>query len=281
MSGTLDLGDGVAVVGAGIGGLVAALSLDAIGVDVTVFEAAPEVRPAGVGINLLPHSIRELDALGLLDRLVGAGHRSDDARVLRQERSGDLELNREASRRATRGRNSRSIVANSTASCSTPTADRIGADRIVLDHRLAQPLRPTTSARAGHVRRPRRNRRSEVAAAAIVAADGIHSAARAQFYPDQGPPKWSGALLWRGIVDRAAGARRSHDDLDRAPGPEVRRLPDRRPRRRSSVVQLHRRAPPRRRHARRSGGLEPRGRPRRLPPRLRGLDVRLARRARH
>ena len=41
-----------------------------------------------------------------------------------------------------------------------------------------------------------------VRAAAIVAADGIHSVARSQCYPDQGPPKWSGALLWRGVVDR-------------------------------------------------------------------------------
>ena len=59
----------IAVVGGGIGGLVTALSLHAIGRDVHVFEATEEVRPLGVGINLLPHAIRELDALGLLDAL--------------------------------------------------------------------------------------------------------------------------------------------------------------------------------------------------------------------
>ncbi len=69
MTTDLDLGDGIAVVGGGIGGLVTALSLHEAGIEVTVFEAVDEIRAAGVGINLLPHSIRELDALGLLDEL--------------------------------------------------------------------------------------------------------------------------------------------------------------------------------------------------------------------
>ena len=58
-----------AVVGAGIGGMATALSLHEIGVEVDVFEAVGEVRALGVGINLLPHAVRELDALGLLDAL--------------------------------------------------------------------------------------------------------------------------------------------------------------------------------------------------------------------
>ena len=57
------------MIGAGIGGLTAALSLHEIGAHVEVFEAAPSLEPVGVGINLLPHAARELDALGLLDHL--------------------------------------------------------------------------------------------------------------------------------------------------------------------------------------------------------------------
>ncbi|HVN51005.1 MAG TPA: flavin-dependent oxidoreductase, partial [Acidimicrobiales bacterium] len=59
------------VAGAGIGGLVAALSLHEVGAEVDVFEAVRAVRPLGVGINLLPHAVRELDAMGLLDALAG------------------------------------------------------------------------------------------------------------------------------------------------------------------------------------------------------------------
>ena len=32
-------------------------------------------------------------------------------------------------------------------------------------------------------------------------ADGIHSALRSQMYPHEGPPKWNGALLWRGVAE--------------------------------------------------------------------------------
>ena len=43
----------------------------------------------------------------------------------------------------------------------------------------------------------------------VVAADGIHSAARASRYPDQGPLKWNGSLLWRGVaeIDRVLDGR--------------------------------------------------------------------------
>lgn len=58
----------IVIVGAGIGGLSAALSLDAVGRAVRIFESANEIRALGVGINLLPHAVRELDALGLLDQ---------------------------------------------------------------------------------------------------------------------------------------------------------------------------------------------------------------------
>ena len=153
------------------------------------------------------------------------------------------------------GRSCRFIVVNSTASSSTRqpiasapigscsiTGSHVGSD----DRRGAGAATFSGPGRGGGGDGGGRRRRGRAST----------RVARAQFYPDQGPPKWSGALLWRGIVDEA-GARRANDDLDRSPGPEVRRLSDRRPRRWSSVVQLHRRAPPRRRLARRSGGLEP------------------------
>ena len=59
----------ILVAGGGVGGLVLALSLHERGIPCTVFEAAEAVRPLGVGINTLPHAIRELAALGLLPAL--------------------------------------------------------------------------------------------------------------------------------------------------------------------------------------------------------------------
>ena len=51
----------ILIAGAGIGGLVTALSLQAAGHAVRVFEAVPRIEALGVGINLLPHAVRELD----------------------------------------------------------------------------------------------------------------------------------------------------------------------------------------------------------------------------
>src|SRR4029079_7788728 len=55
----------VVVAGAGIGGLSLALSLHAAGIDCVIHEAVTELKPLGVGINLLPHAVRELTELGL------------------------------------------------------------------------------------------------------------------------------------------------------------------------------------------------------------------------
>lgn len=64
----------IAIVGAGVGGLTAALSLHAAGQsDVVVFEAAREIRDIGVGINLPPHAVRELTELGLGEALDKVG----------------------------------------------------------------------------------------------------------------------------------------------------------------------------------------------------------------
>ena len=66
----------VLIVGGGIGGLAAALSLHAAGIGCTVFEQVREPAELGVGINTLPHAIKELAALGLLPALDRAGIRT-------------------------------------------------------------------------------------------------------------------------------------------------------------------------------------------------------------
>ena len=66
----------VLIAGGGIGGLTLALSLHQIGVPAKVFESVPELRPLGVGINVLPHAVRELIELGLHDALDACTNRS-------------------------------------------------------------------------------------------------------------------------------------------------------------------------------------------------------------
>jgi len=64
----------VAIVGGGIGGMALALSLRAAGIeDVEVYESTSTVNELGVGINVLPHAVRELTELGLLEDLYRIG----------------------------------------------------------------------------------------------------------------------------------------------------------------------------------------------------------------
>jgi 2-polyprenyl-6-methoxyphenol hydroxylase-like FAD-dependent oxidoreductase len=181
------------IVGAGIGGLTTALSLDQIGADVEVFEAVEELRPLGVGINLLPHAVRELSGLGLLDQLrsrsVGPElllYCTDRGQEIWREPRG-LAAGYPYPQLSTHRGWLQQVLYDA-------FVERLGRERLHLGHRLvriegsaARPLAVFSQA--------------EVQADVVVAADGIHSAARAQFRPGEGPPLWNGSLMWRGIAE--------------------------------------------------------------------------------
>jgi 2-polyprenyl-6-methoxyphenol hydroxylase-like FAD-dependent oxidoreductase len=183
------------VVGAGIGGLSAALSLHEVGLRVDVFDAVGELRPLGVGINLLPHAVRELDALGLLEQL-RARAVTPTALVYCTKRGQEIW-------REPRGLAAgypwpqlsihRGVLQDV---LRTAVAERLGPDSLHLGQRLVQVSergpRPVAVFESG-----------EVDADLIVAADGIHSALRAQRYPDEGAFTWNGSLLWRGLAEVA------------------------------------------------------------------------------
>src|SRR5713226_997898 len=71
--------DDVSIVGAGIGGLTLGLALQWCGMPCRIFESAAEIRPIGVGINLLPYATKELAALGLEPALTRVAIATQDA----------------------------------------------------------------------------------------------------------------------------------------------------------------------------------------------------------
>ena len=101
----------VLIIGAGIAGLTTALSLHQIGIDCLVFESVDTIEPLGVGINTLPHAVRELTELGLRDRLAATAVATARAGVLFQRTASASGPNRAARRRVITGRNSPSTAA--------------------------------------------------------------------------------------------------------------------------------------------------------------------------
>ncbi len=190
----------VLVVGAGIGGLTTALSLHAAGfTSVRVLEAAPGFRPLGVGLNILPNAIRELTELGLFDRLLARAvptaefvlyHRSG-GRIWREPR-GVAAGFRWPQLSIHRG-HLQSVLADA-------VRERIGVDALRTDARVlgvdgvdSDRVRVTLgSAGTGETTR--------VTADVVVGADGLHSAVRAGFYPDEGEPHTNGMVMWRGTT---------------------------------------------------------------------------------
>jgi 5-methylphenazine-1-carboxylate 1-monooxygenase len=188
----------VAVVGAGIGGLTLALSLQAAGISCRVYEAAPEIRPLGVGINLLPHAVRVLDGLGLLDALSAVGVTTKESAFYNAH--GQFVYSEPAGRYAGYQWPQFSIHRGDLQSVLLQAVRaRIGDDAIVADRRCAgfeqdaQGVTLRFEDAAGRARAP-------VRARLAVGCDGIHSALRKQLYPNDGAPRYSGVNMWRGTV---------------------------------------------------------------------------------
>jgi 2-polyprenyl-6-methoxyphenol hydroxylase-like FAD-dependent oxidoreductase len=82
-----------------------------VGIDATVYEQSSEIREVGVGINTLPHAIRELADLGLLIALDAVAIRTRELHLHEPLRPGSLAREARPACRCMTCRNSRSIAA--------------------------------------------------------------------------------------------------------------------------------------------------------------------------
>src|SRR6266542_1560659 len=78
----------IAIIGGGLGGLAAALFLRNAGLDVTVYEQAPELREVGAGIVVSPNMVRPLRKLGLAEKLSAFAVRLEAAWEFRRWKDG-------------------------------------------------------------------------------------------------------------------------------------------------------------------------------------------------
>ncbi len=188
----------VIIAGGGIGGLSLALTLNQIGVPCQVLEAAPEMRPLGVGINLQPNAVRELFELGidatLLDRVGVAAKEwalvGLNGKEIYAEPRGLNAGYRWPQYAAHRGDFHMLLYREAIA--------QLGESAVTLGARVSayREIENGVAARVSHSD----GTSTELTGSLLIGADGIHSAVRAQMHPDQPPIHWGGKLMWRGTT---------------------------------------------------------------------------------
>lgn len=180
----------IVIAGAGIGGLTTALTLHARGMDVTVVESARDLAALGVGINLLPHAVRELHELGLGDALRDISatpavidfYTSDGALLFREPRG--IEGGYGYPQCSVHRGRLQMLLLDAVTDRLGPDAVRTGAG--VVDF--------AESASGVSVR----TRAGEFAAEVFVGADGVQLTVRRRLHPGPDPLAWSGVRMFRG-----------------------------------------------------------------------------------
>jgi 2-polyprenyl-6-methoxyphenol hydroxylase-like FAD-dependent oxidoreductase len=188
----------VVIVGGGIGGLTLALMLHARDIACDVYEAAVSMRELGVGINVLPHAIAELTALGLLPRLDAVAIRTRELiytnrfgqQIWREPRgmeAGYAVPQFSIHRGRLQGVLRQAVIA------------RLGRKRLHTGHVFAA----CTQNEAGVSARFRLRRGSSavrVSGDVLIGCDGIHSAVQRQLFPGDPGLRWNGVMMWRGAT---------------------------------------------------------------------------------
>ena len=183
----------IRIIGGGVGGLTLALALHRAGIACTVHEAAPEIRQAGVGVNILPHASAGLAALGLRPALEAAAVQTRDAWFF--NRFGQL-IHKEALGLAAGYEHPQfSIHRGDLQGILLRAAiERLGPGGVLTGQRLTHLTQDDGGATAHFADG------SQATGAAVIGCDGIHSTLRRQFFPKEGPPRYSGVNMWRGVT---------------------------------------------------------------------------------
>lgn len=192
----------VVIAGGGIGGMTLALALIDVGItEIDLFESSPTVKELGVGINILPHAVRELTELGLLDSLSAVG--IETAEWVLYSRHGQRIWGEP--RGVTAGYHWQQFSIHRGQLLGIlhhAVLSRLGPDRVHLGHHLRGFHQADNDAvSADFVDRATGETVARVEADMLVGCDGIHSEVRAALYPDEGPPEWNGTTMWRGVAD--------------------------------------------------------------------------------
>ncbi|MFF0753955.1 FAD-dependent monooxygenase [Streptomyces sp. NPDC004267] len=194
------------VVGAGIGGLTAALALRARGWQVTVLERAAALTPVGAGIALAPNALRALDVLGLGDRVRALAAWQGDGGMRRPDGRWLVRTDAEAAAARFGG----PLV-------TLHRATLVDLLRAGLPEGVIRTATAAALADPGDAHRPARltTPDGDLVAELVVGADGIHSAVRRALFPAHPGPRYAGFTTWRTVIPAPATPFAPHETWGR------------------------------------------------------------------
>ncbi len=190
----------IAIIGGGIAGLALAIGLHRRGIPSRVYEGAPQVREIGVGITLLPHAMREITELGLLDSIRAAGIETQSSEFYNrfgQKLYGEP-------RGFAAGYALPEVAINRGklhALLYNEAVSRLGQDRVVVDRTLDGLTQDEDGVTLQFKQTSTGEIPSPVRADIAIGCDGVNSATRKVFYPDD-KVVFTGINTWRGVTRR-------------------------------------------------------------------------------
>jgi 2-polyprenyl-6-methoxyphenol hydroxylase-like FAD-dependent oxidoreductase len=187
----------VVIVGGGIGGLSLALQLHRVGIECRVFESVKEIKPLGVGLNLLPHAVSELAQLGLLDELLARGVETKDVSLFTSH--GQLVYREERGRYAGYPAPQISIHRGDLHGVLVDAVRaRLGHDSLVTDQRCVAAENHGDFASVSFSNGT--GRTTQAGGDVVIGCDGVNSALRRLLHPEHLDFKFHGTISYRGVT---------------------------------------------------------------------------------
>ncbi|MFN3444156.1 MAG: FAD-dependent monooxygenase [Bacteroidia bacterium] len=179
----------IAIAGAGIAGLTTAIALNKKGFEVTVYEAAPQLKAVGAGISLSANAIKALAVLGVKNSVVAKGHFLEKLAI--QNHKGKVLMSNNSTELNTVFGGDNFAIKRS--DLHEVLLSFLKLDQLVLNKKMVE-----IAQEQGQVKISFEDGTHEEFSC-LIAADGIHSVARKK-YVGNNKPRYAGYTCWRGLV---------------------------------------------------------------------------------